>query len=59
MIEPGSFGDWVQASLMMGLLGGAALLWWQRKAFSRPMLWLTASGLLIGLVFLFLGMRAD
>ena len=25
MIEPGSFGDWVQASLMMGLLGGAGV----------------------------------
>ena len=25
MIEPGSFGAWVQASLMMGLLGGAGV----------------------------------
>ena len=43
---------------VIGLVGGTVLLWFQRKTMPRPLSWLTASGLFIGLVFLFLGTRA-
>jgi mercuric ion transport protein len=44
---------------VIGLLAGAALLWFQRKTFPRTIFWLTAFGLVVGLVFLFLGTRSD
>ena len=43
----------------VGLLGGAALLWRQRRTMPRPLFWATALGLLIGLLFLFLGLQQD
>jgi mercuric ion transport protein len=42
---------------VVGLVGGAALLWFQRKTMPRLLFWLTACGLLVGLVFMFLGTR--
>lgn len=42
-----------------GLVGGAALFWFQRRSMPRPLFWVTAFGLLLGFVFLFLGTRAD
>jgi mercuric ion transport protein len=41
----------------VGLVGGAVLLWLQRKTMPRLLFWLTISGLLLGLVFMFLGTR--
>src|ERR1700688_1601009 len=37
---------------VIGLVGGAALLWFERKTMPRPLFWLTMFGLLLGIVFL-------
>ena len=42
---------------VVGLVSGAALLWFQRKIMPRPLFWLTLFGLLLGIVFMFLGTR--
>jgi len=42
---------------VVGLLGGAALLWFQRRRMPRWLFWTTAFGLFLGLVFMFLGTR--
>jgi mercuric ion transport protein len=44
---------------IVGLLGGAALLGFQRTAMRRPLFWITVAGLLIGAAFLFLGLQQD
>ena len=41
---------------LVGLIGGAGLLAVQRRIMPRPLLWLTALGLTIGAVFLYLGL---
>ena len=44
---------------LVGLIGGAALLLLQRKTMPAALLWLTALGLLIGAVFLYLGLTVQ
>ena len=44
---------------LVGLLGGAVLLWRQRKSVAPAMLWATAFGLLLGLGLLVLGLQQD
>ena len=42
-----------------GLLGGAILLWRQRKTVSPALLWVTAAGIVLGLVLLYFGVQED
>ncbi len=42
---------------VLGLVGGAVLLWFQRKIMPRPLFWLTVFGLILGAIFMFLGTR--
>ena len=44
---------------LIGLVGGAILLWRQRKSITPVLLWLTVGGILLGLVLLYFGVQEN
>jgi mercuric ion transport protein len=44
---------------LVGLVGGAVLLWRQRKSITPALFWVTAIGLLLGVALLVLGVQED
>ena len=44
---------------LVGLVGGAVLLWRQRKSITPALLWVAVIGLVLGLVLLVLGLQED